>query len=281
VAEQQGRFRPVDTEKLGIKSHHAEIDTTVAHSARVYDYWLGGKDNFEPDRLVADRMIRAVPDIQPLVRRNREFIQRAVRYFVGEQGIDQIIDIGTGIPTSPAVHQVAREINPDVRVAYVDNDPIVLAHDRALLSREEGVVTFLGDLMEPETVLDDPGLRELIDFDRPVAVIFAAVIHFIPDEQDPLGMLAKYRARLAPGSGIAISQVSTTRRTPEQVAEFVGNYNTTTPLIFRTDEEIRALFAGFELVEPGVVAVHTWRQDSDDAPTEGGDWGSAGVGMLR
>lgn len=281
VAERQGRFKPVDTEKLGIASNHAEIDTSIAHPARVYDYLLGGKDNFEPDRVVGDRLIRAVPDIQPLVRRNREFIQRAVRYLVEDEGIEQIIDVGTGIPTSPAVHETAREINPGVRIAYVDNDPIVLAHDRALLSREEGVVTFLGDLVDPPSVLDHPGLREHIDFDRPVAVLFAAVFHFVTDDQDPGGIVAAYRKRMAPGSAMVISHLSRRHRPREAVDEFVRSYKTSAPLVFRSEPEIRELFDGFDLVEPGLVPLHEWRPDSSAPDEDGSTWVDAAVAVRR
>ena len=279
MADQKGRFRPVNPEELGIASPHVEIDTTTPHPARVYDYLLGGKDNFEPDRVVGDRLIMSVPDIQPLVRRNREFIHRAVRHLVEHEGIEQIIDVGTGIPTAPAVHRVAREINPQVRVAYVDNDPIVLAHDRALLSREEGVVTFLGDLTEPASVLDHAGLHELIDFDQPVAVLFAAVFHFVTDEQDPHGVIAAYRERMAPGSAMVVSHLSTRHRSREAVEEFVRNYQTSAPLVFRPGADIRDLFQGFDLIDPGLVPLHEWRPDSDDPPEEGGSWGDAGVGL--
>lgn len=256
-----------------------EIDASTPHPARVYDYLLGGKDNFEPDRRIGDGLVVAVPDVQPLVRRNREFIHRAVRHLVGHEGIEQIIDVGTGIPTSPSVHQVAREINPNVRVAYVDNDPIVLAHDRALLSREHGVVTFLGDLTDPASILGHRSIRELIDFDRPVAVLFAAVFHFTTDEQDPHGVVAAYRERITPGSAVVISHLSTRHRSGAAVEEFVRNYRTSAPLVFRSGAEIRELFDGFNLVEPGLVPLHEWRPDSDEPPEEGSTWVDAGVGL--
>lgn len=279
MSERSGEFRPVDTSRLGIATPRTEIDTTVPHPARVYDWLLGGKDNFAPDRDIGERLISAVPDIQDLVRRNREFIHRAVRYLVREQGIEQIIDVGTGIPTAPAVHEVARAINPEVRVAYVDNDPIVLAHDRALLSREEGVVTFLGDLVDPASVLNQPEVSQLIDFREPVAVVFAAVFHFVTDDQDPQAVVAAYRERMAPGSAMVISHLSYSHRTRADVDEFVRHYKTSAPLVFRRDEEILELFEGFSLAEPGLVPLHEWRPDSDDPPQEGGTWGSAGVGI--
>jgi hypothetical protein len=264
---------------MGIRERRVEIDTTTPHPARVYDWLLGGKDNFGPDREVGERLLTAVPDIRDLVRRNREFINRAVRYLVEDEGIEQIIDVGTGIPTSPAVHEIARRINPEARVAYVDNDPIVLAHDTALLSREDGVVTFLGDLTDPSSVLDQPEVHELIDFTRPVAILFAAVFHFVTDEQDPDGIVAAYRARLVPDSALVISHLTTSHRDREAVAEFVGNYQTSAPLVFRADPDIRRLFDGFPLVEPGLVPLHEWRPDSPDAPVDGSTWASAGVGI--
>ena len=279
MSEWVGGFRPVDPEELGIAERHVEIDTSVPHPARVYDWLLGGKDNFGPDRDVGERLVSAVPDIQDLVRRNREFIHRAVRYLVHEQHIEQIIDVGTGIPTAPAVHEVAREINPDVRVAYVDNDPIVLAHDRALLSREEGVVTFLGDLLDPASVLDQPDVRRLIDFRQPVAVLFAAVFHFITDDQDPQAIVAAYRERMAHGSAMVVSHLSTSHRSRSEVEEFQRNYQTSAPLVFRRDTEIMELFEGFSLVDPGLVTLHEWRPDSDDPPQDGGSWATAAVGL--
>lgn len=274
-------LRPVDRVNYAGDPAHADIDTSTAHPARVYDWLLGGKDNFAADRAVAERLTIVVPDIQNLVRRNREFIHRAVRYLVGEQGIEQIIDVGTGIPTAPAVHEVARSINPNVRVAYVDNDPIVLAHDRALLSRQDGIVTFLGDLVEPESVLEQQAVRELIDFREPFAVLFAAVFHFITDDQDPERIVKAYREKMAPGSAVVISHLSTSHRDRDSVDEFVTNYQASAPLVFRPDGEIRRLFDGFHLVDPGLTPLHAWRPDDPTAPDEGGTWATAGVGLLR
>jgi len=275
----RGPFQPLDLSELGIEPQHVEIDTTTAHPARVYDYLLGGKDNYHPDRVVGDRLLAALPDVGELTRRNREFIHRAVRHLVAEQGIEQIIDVGTGIPTTPAVHEVARAVNPNVRIAYVDNDPIVLAHDRALLSHAPGVTTFIGDLLDPASVLDQPELRSLIDFTRPVAVLFAAVFHFVTDDQDPPGVVAAYRDRMAPGSAMVISHLSTSHRPAHAVREFVAGYTTSAPLVFRPDAAIADLFDGFTLADPGLVPLHDWRPDTAAPPETGATWATAGVGL--
>jgi len=258
-----------------------EHDSTVAHPARVYDFLLGGKDNYAADREVAEQVLELIPDAGALCRRNREFIHRAVRHLVADRGIEQIIDVGTGVPTSPAVHEVARELNPAVRVAYVDNDPVVLAYGRALLATEPGVVTFAGDLREPASVLDQPALRALIDFSRPVAVLFAAVFHFVPDACDPAGIIAAYRRRMAPGSAVVISHNTSTDNDPEEVRRAVAVYEASEPLIVRTREQITGLFDGFDIREPGVVKLHQWRPAPDGTtPTAGGTWMCAGLGIL-
>jgi hypothetical protein len=258
------------------------IDTSVAHPARIYDHLLGGKDNYEVDRRTAERLLAVVPEVGHTARRNREFIARAVRYVVGDLGIDQIVDIGTGIPTAPAVHAVAREIDPGVRVAYVDNDPIVLAHDRALLAREPGVLTVLGDLTDPPSVLEHPEIAQLVDWSRPVGLLLAAVFHFVPDERDPLAMLAAYRERLAPGSAVVIS-LATSEGYPAEVAQRVREvYRTAAaPLVPRTRAQIERFFTGLRVVEPGVTILSGWRPDSAEPATAGADLLLCGVGVVE
>lgn len=273
-------IRPVDPASLGIEENHVEVDTSVAHPARVYDWLLGGKDNFASDRAVGERLVVAAPDVQHLALRNREFIHRAVRYLVRDEGIEQILDVGTGIPTVPAVHEVAQQINPHVRVVYVDNDPVVLSHGRALLSRHDGVRTLQGDLLDPGSVLDRPELRALIDFTQPVAVLFAAVFHFVTDEQDPRRIITAYRDALVPGSAVVVSHISSSRHERDEVDSLVTSYRTSAPLVFRSDSEVLHLFDGFDLVEPGLVPLHDWRPDSSSPPSEGGLWGTAGVGLY-
>lgn len=273
-------IQPIDPASLGIEEHHVEIDTSTAHPARVYDWLLGGKDNLAPDRAVGEQILAVAPDIQSLAQHNREFIHRAVRYLVREEGIEQIIDVGTGIPTEPAVHDVARQLNAHVRVAYVDNDPVVLAHGRALLSRYDGVVTVSGDLLDPPSVLDHPDLASLIDFTQPVAILFAAVLHFVTDEQNPWRIIAAYRDKIVPGSAVVVSHISSTRHEHSEVDALVQSYRTSAPLVFRSDPEIRHLFDGFDLAEPGLVALHEWRPDFSRPNSEGGTWGSVGVGLY-
>jgi len=277
-----GFFQPLDPQEFGVDPSQVKIDTTVAHPARVYDFLLGGKDNYAADRVVAEQGLGLIPDAGQAARCNREFIHRAVRYLVGEVGITQIIDVGTGIPTSPAVHEIARQVDPAVQVAYVDNDPVVLAHDRALLATEPGVVTFAGDLREPASVLDQSAVGELIDFTRPVAVLFAAVFHFVTDDQDPAGIIAAYRRRMAPGSAVVISHDTSTGRDPALVRQAEELYdNASAPLVMRTREQITALFDGFHICEPGVVNLHQWRPAPGEiTPTTGGEWMHAGVGLL-
>jgi hypothetical protein len=260
-----------------------EIDVSIAHPARIYDYLLGGKDNYAADRAVADQMLAINPEAAPSARRNREFILRAVRTMVEELGIDQILDLGTGIPTAPTVHGVARSINPDVVVGYVDNDPIVLAHDRALLAVEPGVVTVLGDLTDPSSVLDAPEITELIDWSRPVGVIMAAVFHFVPPERGPEGMVAQYRARMAPGSAAAISMLTSDGAVAAQMNQARHEYEqrATQGLTFRSRTEIAGFFAGFELAEPGLVDPAAWRPTQVPlTETEGSAYFLVGLGVV-
>jgi hypothetical protein len=236
-----------------------EIDVTVAHPARIYDFLLGGKDNYESDRAVAEQMIAINPLARAGARRNREFALRAVRTMVAELGIDQVLDLGAGIPTAPNVHQVARAANPDAVVAYVDNDPIVLAHDRALLSVEPGVLTVLGDLTDPPSVLDDPDIGDLFDWSRPVGVVFASVFHFVPDKLDPPAVVAAYRDRMAPGSAVAISMLTSEGADPGEMSAATRDYRATQGLTFRDRGRIAGFFAGFDVLDPGLVHPADWR----------------------
>jgi S-adenosyl methyltransferase len=258
-----------------------QIDVSIAHPARIYDFLLGGKDNYEADREVAQHMLAINPQAAPSARRNREFILRAVRAMVEDLGIDQIVDLGTGIPTAPTVHRVARDINPDVVVAYVDNDPIVMAHDRALLAVEPGVLTVLADLTHPPSVLDDPEIGGLIDWSRPVGIIMAAVFHFVPPQRDPEAMVAAYRDRMAPGSVAAISMLTSEGAVASEMSRARQEYQerATQGLTFRSRAEVGAFFAGFDLVEPGLVHPAEWRPTQlPPTETEGSDYFLVGVG---
>jgi hypothetical protein len=238
-----------------------EIDTTTPHPARMYDYYLGGKDNYEADRRAAQRLVDAVPDVVPTALENRGFMRRAVRH-VAEQGIRQFIDIGTGIPTSPNTHEIAQGIAPGTRVAYVDNDPIVSTHAGAKLavSRDTGFVR--ADVRDPRSVLDHPVVRELVDFGRPVALMLVAVLHFVRDDEDPYGIVATLRDALAPGSFLVLSHVSADFHGGSPLPEVQEAYRRATATMNeRRKDGIERFFEGFSMVEPGLVQVPLWKPD--------------------
>ncbi|MEV0401298.1 SAM-dependent methyltransferase [Actinoallomurus sp. NPDC050550] len=196
-------------------------------------------------------------------------VQQLARIATGEAGVRQFIDLGTGIPTSPNVHEVARRIHPDARVVYVDHDPIVMAHNRALRARPKGVVAIGGDIRRPQEILDHPDVRELIDFDRPVGVLCLAVLHFVSDEEDPYGVLAALRARMAPGSHLVMSTTSSEGFSEDEVEEITASYTgVTSGLTLRSRARIERFFDGLELLKPGVVDIFKWR--ADESLVEGG-----------
>lgn len=231
----------------------------TASPARVYDYYLGGKDNFPADREAGDKVMQVFPGAPRLARANRGFLLRAVRYCV-EAGIDQVIDLGTGIPTSPNVAEVARAVNPRVRVIGVDNDPVVLSHQRAQASFSSGGYTIVeGDVRRPWAILADPKLNAVIDLSRPVAVLCVAVLHFIPEAEEPAQILAAFTDTMAAGSFLAVSAATSTDADPAITAQIEAAYeNATAPVIFRTADHIRSWFDRMDLVHPGVVDVTHW-----------------------
>jgi len=247
------------------------IDVSVPNVARMYDFWLGGKDNFAADREAADRQTAAVPQIPWLARQNRDFLRRAVR-FLGGQGITQFLDIGSGLPTNDNVHEVAERVSPGSRVVYADIDPVVVSHAQALLAgpRTEAV---RGDVCRPEELLAAPQVRRLIDFSQPVAVLIVAVLHVIPDESDPYGAVARLRAAMAPGSYLVISHadtstdhvVGTARLTPT-AREIAESIKPTESVPARTRDQIAGFFGDFTLAEPGLTDVWAWRPEGDTAP---------------
>ncbi len=243
------------------------IDPTVMSHARAYDYVLGGKDNFEVDRRGAQAVIDLAPDLPALGRAQRRFLLRVVQKAAGE-GIDQFLDIGTGIPTSPNVHDTAHAINPASRVVYVDNDPLVFVHNNALLATEPDVVSLQEDVREPQQLLDNPQLRTLIDFDKPLLVLFIGLFHLVSDEDDPAGLIARYRERMAPGSYMCLSQFCVDGSDPTAKAKLEEiSANSPAPMRFRRREEIRPFFDGFELLPPGLVNVQEWWPDENAPPT--------------
>ncbi len=243
-----------------------EIDTSVPQSARVYDYWLGGKDNFPADRALAEAIIEQVPTIRIQVRAQRAFLGRAVRYLTAEAGIRQFLDVGTGIPTAGNVHDVAQAIAPESRVLYVDNDPIVLAHSRALLQqRPEGQLAFiLADLRDPESILADPTLAKTLDLAQPVGLVLIGIMHHLRDDDDPRRIVATLVDALAPGSYLVLSQ-TTPDFDPEAMRGLAAvSEQGGIPNVPRTLAETEPFFAGLELVPPGLVPIVSWRPDPED-----------------
>jgi hypothetical protein len=264
------------------------INTGVPNPARIYDYFLGGKDNFPADREVAEQMLAIAPVAREVVEDNRVFLRRAVEVLAAEAGVRQFIDLGSGLPTRGNVHEIAQAVAPDARVVYVDNDPMVVAHSRALLAGDN-TVAIEGDLRRPGTVLEHPDVRELIDFGRPVALLLLAILHFVPDEEDPFGIVARYVDALPAGSHLAISHGTRDiperpDLSPEEMADMGAKVEqlyqlTTASLVTRTRAEVERFFDGLELLEPGVVEIQRWRPDGRSSLLPGGFYG--GVARKR
>ncbi|HEY6494637.1 MAG TPA: SAM-dependent methyltransferase [Trebonia sp.] len=242
-----------------------EIDTSRPHPSRMYDYYIGGKNHFAADRAVADAALASWPSGRIGLRENRRFLGRAVKYLVTEAGIGQFLDIGSGLPTTANVHEMAQSVDPSCRVVYVDNDPMVLAHARALLaSTPEGRAAYIqADLRSPLDILLSPTVRSVIDFDRPVALMLVAVLHFLEDEDKPAEVLSALLDALPPGSYLAASHI-TLEHDPEGVGGGQRAYHRAgLPMRARDADEFAALaFGGLELVPPGVVVVSEWRPES-------------------
>jgi hypothetical protein len=243
----------------------SSIDTTVAHPARRYDYWLGGKDNFAADRESGDAIAAKFPAIRTAVVENRRFLRRAVTHLAG-LGVRQFLDIGTGLPTADNTHEVAQRIDPSARVVYVDNDPLVLVHARALLTgSDEGVTAYVdADLRTPERILADPDLRQTLDLAEPVALLLFAVLHFLPEEDDPYAIVRRVAAGLPPGSYLAASHATSDYLPPDVVADLNSGKHGQGRL--RTRAEFTRFFDGFDLVDPGVVPLSEWRDDTETRP---------------
>ena len=247
------------------------FDSTVAHPARVYDYWLGGKDNFAADREAGDEVLRAKPGIRQNVRANRAFLGRCVRFLAAEAGIRQFLDVGTGIPTAGNTHEVALDVDPGSRVVYVDNDLMVLRHAQALLTSATGTVAYLDmDARDAGKIL--AAAADTLDFSKPVAVMLIAILHLIPDADDPWKLVADLMAATAPGSFLAITHPASDI-TPDASARASRAYNdnVATPQTRRSRDEVARFFSGLELVEPGLVQLPDWRPAPGDlpAPTSG------------
>jgi S-adenosyl methyltransferase len=252
---------PVENDDV-LRELPPKFDISVAHPARVYDYWLGGKDHFEADRIVGEEVIAVRPTIIRDIRANRAFLGRAVRYLAGGTGIRQFLDIGTGIPSAGNVHEVAQAVAPDCRIVYVDNDPMVLAHARALLtSTPEGACAYLdADLKDTGKILAEAA--RTLDFSRPVAVLFVGVLHLVPDEDDPYEIVAQMAGATASGSYLTLTQPARDVNADE-VAEGARRYNerVKVPQTRRSYAETLRFFDGLQVVPPGLVQCHRWRPD--------------------
>ena len=273
VTHERGRqwFLPAPLEE----QPKVEVDTGVAHIARVYNYWLGGKDNFAADREAAELVISSYPSILASVRAQRDFLGRAVEYLVAQAGILQFLDIGTGLPTASNTHEVAQLVAPESRVVYVDNDPIVLAHARALLASDpQGSTAYLdADLRDTAEVLAEAA--ETLDFSKPIAVMLIGVLHCIPDADDPAGLVRRLLDAVPPGSYLVIAHPASdihanqigaaTKRLNQVMAD---------PVTMRSHAQVAGFFDGLDLVEPGLVQVHRWRADPADPDSELANYGA-------
>jgi hypothetical protein len=237
-----------------------DFDTTVAHPARVWDYLLGGKDNFAADRTAGEQVLRIMPEMGLVARSGREFLARAVRFLAGEAGVRQFLDIGTGLPTADNTHEVAQRAAPESRIVYVDSDPIVLAHARALLTSDpRGETAYISaDIRDTDTILREAG--QTLDFTQPVAVMLLAILHFIPDSDDPHAIVRRLMQAVPSGSYLVISHASSDIMTQTvQAGAEIYNEHSAVSINLRSEQQVTRFFAGLELVSPGVTPLGHWR----------------------
>jgi S-adenosyl methyltransferase len=255
MAPPDGADLPIGSEGMPTP---AWINPAVPSPARMYDYLLGGKDNYAADRAAAESVLQAVPHGRAIARANRRFLTRAVRCMAG-QGVSQFIELGAGFPARPAVHDIARTSVPHARVLYIDNDPVVTVHNRALLAGREGIEAIHGDIREPHPIFASPELEQLIDFGQPVGLLLVAVLHLIPPEDDPESTIRTFLKYLAPGSYLAVSHLCRDGTDPEVIRaiEHAGQ-TASAPAVFRTTGQIRAFFDGLDLIPPGLADVTAW-----------------------
>ncbi|MBB1252935.1 SAM-dependent methyltransferase [Streptomyces alkaliterrae] len=257
------------------------IDLSRPSVSRIYDFYLGGSHNFEVDREAARQAIEAFPGLPKVMQANRAFMRRAVRYAVG-QGVTQFLDIGSGIPTFGNVHEVALEAEPSSRIVYVDHDPVAVAHSRAVLEGQDRAVVMAGDFRSPKEILESEEVTGHLDFDRPVALLLVALLHFIQDDEDPWKTIATFRDALPEGSLLVLTHASWEGgpRTSEHGRQIQDVYRTaSSQLVMRRRPDVERFFTGFDVVEPGIVSMPDWRPDG---PTDQEDpvvySGFAGVG---
>ncbi|HET9172534.1 MAG TPA: SAM-dependent methyltransferase [Actinospica sp.] len=259
---------PVDRAEMALSL--GEIDPDTPSPARIYDFWLGGSNNFAADREVGRRTAEAMPQLPIAARANRAFLGRVVHHLVADLGVDQLLDLGSGVPTAGNVHEVARAADPEARVVYVDVDPVAIAHARNLLEDVDGCEAILADLRNPATVLDHPLLRGTIDLTRPVAVMMFAVLHFIPDDGSPELIVRDFMDAVPDGSYLAISHGVPDLHDPGAQRDAARSYAARTgiPFIARTPEEVARLLGPLKPVPPGLVPIDTWMPDPHTTPRE-------------
>jgi len=256
-----------------------DIDTSTPNVARIYDYLLGGKDNFAADRGAAEQLIAAIPDVAAIARDNRSFLGRVVRYLAMQEGIRQFLDLGGGLPTQANVHELAQGVVPDVRVVYVDNDPVVALHGQALLASGDRVAMAQADLRDPASVWQHPDVAGLLDWTQPIAVLCTSTLHFVADEDEPHKIIAEYRDHMAPGSYLVITHGTKEKdASAEREAAADAYRRASSQLHLRTLADVGRLFDGFELVEPGLVWITEWRPEPGTAPTGRAQSMRGGVG---
>jgi S-adenosyl methyltransferase len=262
----------------------AEIDRSRPTPARIYDFMLGGNNNFASDQRAAEQILAAVPEVKDAAWANRGFHQRAAVWIAG-QGVRQFIDIGSGLPTVGNTHEVVRRVSASTRVVYVDNDPMVQLHSETLLEGQGQVAVIVGDLRDPDTILANPGLRALIDFREPTGLLMTGVMMFVADGSNPWGLVARYVSQLAPGSCLSLSHLTGDHKSPQAVAGFRAVFDTATEHLYpRSKAEVERFFDGLELVppypgaEPGLSYAGVWgAEDPVAADTDGSRWLYCGV----
>jgi SAM-dependent methyltransferase len=257
---------PVESAELALSV--SEIDPNQPSPARIYDFWLGGSQNFAVDRQVGERAAESMPTLVAAIRANRAFLGRAVHHLVAELGITQFLDLGSGVPTVGNVHEVAQRVNPSSTVVYVDSDPVAIAHARALLADNPGAKAILADLRRPDSVMGHPLLADVLDMGKPVAVLMNAVLHFIADDEDPGGIVRTYLADTAPGSYVAISHAAPDPDHPAEQEKMLADYRKSTgvPFTNRPAEVVAGWLDGLEIQPPGIVPIDQWRPDPNNEP---------------
>jgi hypothetical protein len=266
----------------------ADMDQSRPTPARIYDFLLGGHNNFQADRQAAEQILAAVPEVKDAAWANRGFHQRAA-VWIAQQGIRQFIDIGSGLPTVGNTHQVVRRVAADVRVVYVDNDPMVRLHSEALLAGETGIAVIFGDLRDPDTILGNPELRALIDFSEPTGLLMTGVMMFVADGSNPWRLVSRYVSQLAPGSYLSLSHLTGDHKSPQAAAGFRAVFDTATEhLYLRSKPEVERFFEGLELMPPypgaapGLSYAGLWgAEDPAAADTDGSRWLYCGVAKRR